>query len=295
MTKILNTIGNTPLVQLQHIGDGKIYVKVEKTNPAGSIKDRPAYTMIQGAIEDGLLKPGMEIVEPTSGNMGIALALIGRNLGYKVNLVMPKSMSIERRKLMEAYGANLILTGEGGMKAALDKAKEMAEDPNYYMPGQFDNPRNVEAHVKHTGPEILQALPDIKGFVAGIGTGGTITGVGQVLKEKDSSIQIWGLEPEESALLSQGQAGPHKIQGIGANFVPSILDQDLMDQVITVKGEEAIQMARDLAEKEGLFVGISAGANVIGALHLLEKVGGPVATVLPDTGERYLSTELVKD
>ena len=294
MTKILNTIGKTPLVQLQKIGGGRIFVKVEKSNPAGSIKDRPAYQMIQGAIEEGLLKPGMEIVEPTSGNMGIALALIGKVLGYQVNLVMPRSMSIERRKLMAAYGAKIILTGDGGMKVALEKAQEMAQDDRYYMPGQFDNPLNVQAHVLYTGPEILDQVADIRGFVAGIGTGGTVTGVGRVLKGQDPSIQVWGLEPAESPLLTQGKSGSHKIQGIGANFVPSILDQDLLDKVVTVKGQEALDMAQRLAKEEGLFVGISSGANVVGALKLLEEVDGPVATVLADTGERYLSTDLVE-
>ena len=295
MTKILETIGKTPLVQLQSIGDGQIYVKVEKTNPAGSIKDRPAYQMIQAALEDGSLKKGMTILEPTSGNMGIALALIGKNLGFDVVLVMPGSMSIERRKLMEAYGAKIVLTGEGGMQAASDKAKELFAQGGYFMPGQFDNPENVRAHELHTGPEIYEELKDIKGFVAGIGTGGTVTGVGHYLKKQDPSIQIWGLEPAESPLLSQGKAGGHQIQGIGANFVPSILDQDVLDKVTTVKGEDAIQMARRLAREEGLFVGISSGANVVAALDLQKQVGGPVVTVLPDTGERYLSTALVEE
>lgn len=292
MKNILDTIGSTNLIRLNNIGNGNIYVKVEKQNPAGSVKDRPAYEMIKGAIADGKLKEGMKIVEPTSGNTGIAIAMIGKSLGYDVTIVMPASMSIERRKLMASYGAELILTGEGGMQAAVDKAKELEATGEYFMPNQFENKYNAIAHEKTTGPEIYSEIPEVKGFIAGIGTGGTVTGVGRYLKSKDENIKIWGLEPEESPLLTKNIAGPHKIQGIGANFVPKVLDREILDEVVTVKGSEALEMARRLAKEEGLLVGISSGANVVGALKMLEKVEGPIVTVLPDTGERYISTEL---
>lgn len=295
MTKLLETVGESKLVQLENIGGGKIFVKVEKSNPAGSIKDRAALYMIRGAIKDGSLREGMEIVEPTSGNTGIAIAMIGRALGYKVNIVMPKSMSIERRNLIAAFGANLILTGEGGMQAAVDKAKELVATGNYFMPNQFENKYNALAHEKTTGPEIYRDLSDITGFVAGIGTGGTVTGVGRFLKSKDEKIKVWGLEPDESPLLTRGQAGTHKIQGIGANFVPGVLDTKILDKTITVKSDEAMEMARRLPREEGLLVGISAGANVVGALKMQEELGGNIVTVAPDTAERYMSTELFEN
>lgn len=295
MTKLLETVGESKLVQLEKIGSGKIFVKVEKSNPAGSIKDRAALYMIKGAIEDGSLKEGVEIVEPTSGNTGIAIAMIGRALGYKVNIVMPKSMSIERRNLIAAFGANLILTGEGGMQAAVDKAKELVATGNYFMPNQFENKYNALAHEETTGPEIYRYLKDITGFVAGIGTGGTVTGIGRFLKSKDENIKVWGLEPDESPLLTRGQTGAHKIQGIGANFVPGVLDTKILDKTITVKSDEAIEMARRLSREEGLLVGISAGANVVGALKMQEELGGNIVTVAPDTAERYMSTELFEN
>lgn len=295
MTKLLETVGESKLVQLEKIGGGKIFVKVEKSNPAGSIKDRAALYMISGAIEDGSLKEGMEIVEPTSGNTGIAIAMIGRALGYKVNIVMPASMSIERRNLIAAFGANLILTGEGGMQAAVDKAKELVATGNYFMPNQFENKYNALAHEEITGPEIYRDLKEITGFVAGIGTGGTVTGIGRFLKSKDENIKVWGLEPDESPLLTRGQAGAHKIQGIGANFVPGVLDTKILDKTITVKSDEAIEMARRLSREEGLLVGISAGANVVGALKMQEELGGNIVTVAPDTAERYMSTELFEN
>ena len=288
MTKLLETIGESKLVQLENIGDGKIFVKVEKSNPAGSI-------MIKGAIEDGSLKEGMEIVEPTSGNTGIAIAMIGRALGYKVNIVMPSSMSLERRNLIASFGANLILTGEGGMQAALDKAKELVATGNYFMPNQFENKYNALAHEETTGPEIYRDLKDISGFVAGIGTGGTVTGVGRYLKSQNKDVKVWGLEPEESPLITKGKAGSHKIQGIGANFIPGVLDQKVLDNTITVKSEEAIEMARRLSREEGLSVGISAGANVLGALKMQKEIGGNIVTVAPDTAERYMSTDLFKN
>ena len=292
---LLDNIGDTSLIQLKKIGDGRIFVKLEKTNPAGSIKDRPAMEMIKSAIDTGKLKEGMKIVEPTSGNTGIALAMIGRHLGYEVLLIMPDRMSIERRKLIEAYGAEIELTkGADGMSGAVKKAQEYVETGEYYMPGQFDNPANVKAHEKTTGPEILRDLEDIKGFIAGIGTGGTVSGVGKFLKTQKQDVKIWGLEPEESPVITKGESGSHKIQGIGANFVPSILDKSILDKVITVSGDEAIEMAKRLGREEGLLVGISSGANVVGALKMAEEVEGNIATVLPDTAERYLSTPLFK-
>ena len=295
MTKLLETVGNSKLVQLENIGDGKIFVKIEKSNPAGSIKDRAALYMIKGAIKDGSLKKGMEIVEPTSGNTGIAIAMIGHALGYKVNIVMPYSMSVERRNLIASFGANLILTGEGGMQVALDKAKKLVATGNYFMPNQFENKYNALAHEETTGPEIYRDLKDISGFIAGIGTGGTVTGVGKYLKAQNKEIQIWGLEPDESPLITKGKAGGHKIQGIGANFIPGVLNQEILDKTITVKSDEAIEMARRLSRQEGLSVGISAGANVVGALKMQKEIGGNIVTVAPDTAERYMSTNLFKN
>lgn len=295
MTKLLETIGQSKLVQLEKIGDGNIFVKVEKSNPAGSIKDRAAFYMIKGAIEDGSLKEGMEIVEPTSGNTGIGIAMIGRALGYKVNIVMPSSMSLERRNLIASFGANLILTGHGGMQEAVDKAKELVATGNYFMPNQFENKYNALAHEETTGPEIYRDLKDISGFIAGIGTGGTVTGIGRYLKSQNKEIKVWGLEPDESPLITRGEAGSHKIQGIGANFIPGVLDQKILDKTITVKSDEAIEMARRLSRQEGLSVGISAGANVLGALKMQKEIGGKIVTVAPDTAERYMSTDLFKN
>lgn len=290
---VLEMIGNTNLVKLNNVTDKDIYVKVEKENPAGSVKDRPAYYMIKDAIDSGILKEGMKIVEPTSGNTGIALAMIGNMLGYSVTIVMPESMSAERRALMKSFGAELILTeASEGMQGSVNKAKELAETGNYYMPDQFSNPLNARAHEETTAVELLSSGIDIKGFIAGVGTGGTVSGVGRVLKKKDSNIQIWALEPEESPLLSEGKAGTHKIQGIGANFVPKLLDKSVLDKVIAVSSEEALEMSRRLAKEEGLMVGISSGANVVGAIKMAEIIDGPIVTVLPDTSERYLSTPL---
>lgn len=292
MTTVLEAIGKTPLIQLQNIGDGRIYVKLEKNNPAGSIKDRPAYYLITKAIERGDLKPGMKIVEPTSGNMGIALAQIGKQLGYEVVLTMPASMSIERRKMMESFGAELILVTEGAMQGALDKAKELVESGGYWMPNQFDNPDNILAHEETTGPEILKALPDVAGFIAGVGTGGTVSGVGHVLKKNNADTKIYALEPSESPLLLKGETGSHSIQGIGANFIPKNFDRDTVDKIITVDSDQAYDMARRLSKEEGLSVGPSSGANVAGALQMAEEVDGKIVTVLPDLGERYMSTKL---
>lgn len=289
--KILESIGNTNLIKLSNISQN-IYVKVEKSNPAASIKDRAAYQMIMGALERGNLKKGMKIVEPTSGNTGIALALIGKLLGFDVVLTMPSSMSIERIKLIKAYGAEVILIENGGMKESVDKALDLVEKGGFYMPNQFDNPDNALGHYKTTGPEIYRDLKNISAFVAGVGTGGTLTGIGRYLKEQDKNIKVVAMEPFESPLLSKGKFGPHKIQGIGANFIPKVLDQSILDDVITVKSDDAIEMTRRLALEEGLLVGISSGANVLAAIKLQEVYGGNIVTVLPDTGERYLSTEL---
>lgn len=291
---ILKTIGNTPLVNLKNIGDGRIYVKLEKTNPAGSIKDRAAYEMITAAINNGDLKPGMKIVEPTSGNTGIAIAMIGKALGYPVTIIMPSSMSVERRALIKSYGAEIILTEDNAMQGAVNKAKELLATGEYFMPNQFANKNNALAHEKYTGPEIYNALSDISGFIAGVGTGGTVTGVSHYLKSKNKNISIWALEPEESPLISKNVAGPHKIQGIGANFVPELLDRDALDKIITIKSDEAIEMAKRLSSEEGLLVGISSGANVVGALKMAEEIDGKIVTVLPDTAERYISTDLFK-
>lgn len=292
MKNVIDTIGNSPLVRLNNITDKEVYVKIEKTNPAGSIKDRPAYYMVKDAIESGKLQKGMKIIEPTSGNTGIALAMVGGMLGYEVVLVMPETMSMERRALVKAYGAELILTpGKLGVQGSVDKALELVEKGGYFMPDQFSNPANARAHEETTAVEILNTGIEVKGFIAGVGTGGTVTGVGRKLKRELSTI-VWALEPAESPLITQGHAGPHKIQGIGANFIPKLLDQSVIDKTITVTSDEAIKMAKRLAKEEGLMVGISSGANVVGALKMAEQIEGPIVTVLPDTAERYLSTAL---
>jgi len=293
---LIDTIGKSPLINLKKIGDGRIYVKVEKTNPAGSIKDRPAYSMIQVAINNGDLKSGMKIVESTSGNMGIALAMLGAELDIDVVLVMPESMSIERIKLMEAYGAEIILTSaEAGMRGANEKAAELLAKGNYYMPSQFDNPANPLSHEIGTGAEIIDALPDVAGFVAGVGTGGTVTGVGRALKKYNDQVKVWAMEPKESPMITENKSGAHKIQGIGANFIPKNLDLEIIDKTITVSSEDAINITKRLGEEEGLLVGISSGANVMAALQMAENIPGKIVTVLPDTGERYLSTILFED
>lgn len=293
---LVNTIGNSPLIQLSYLGLDRIYVKLEKTNPAGSIKDRPAYYMLKSAIDAGDLKPGMTVIEPTSGNMGIALAMLGSQLGLKVILVMPDTMSTERRNLIQAYGAELILTpGAEGMIGAEKKAAELVAAEGFFMPNQFNNPHNPLAHEKTTGVEIINALPDVAGFVAGVGTGGTVTGVGRALKKHNPDIRIWAMEPAESPLITAGYCDSHNIQGIGANFIPKNLDLTLVDQTITVTADEAIEMSRKLSRKAGLLVGISSGANVCAAIKMAEQITGKIVTVLPDTGERYLSTSLFEE
>ncbi|MCI7238592.1 MAG: cysteine synthase A [Anaerococcus sp.] len=289
-------IGNTPLLKLNSLkkeGRADIYAKIEKNNLAASIKDRVALYMIEDAEEKGLLKEGGTIVEPTSGNTGVALAAIAAAKGYHLILTMPASMSIERAKLAMAYGAKVIRTTEGALQGAYDKAKQLADENGYFFPDQFSNPANVKAHYETTGPEILEEItPDA--FIAGVGTGGTVSGVGKRLKEANEDTKVYAIEPKESPLLSGGEAGSHKIQGIGGNFIPANLNFDIVDGIIDVAGDDAIAMSRQLAKDEGLVVGISSGANVVGAIEIADKLGEgrSVVTVLPDTGERYLSTEL---
>ena len=289
-------IGNTPLLKLESLkkdGRADIYVKVEKNNVAGSIKDRIALYMIEEAEKNGDLKEGGTIVEPTSGNTGVALAALAAAKGYKLILTMPASMSIERAKLAMAYGAEVIRTTENALQGAYDKAKELSDEKGYFFPDQFSNPANIKAHYETTGPEILEELtPDA--FIAGVGTGGTITGTGKRLKENNENTKIYAIEPKESPLLSGGKAGSHKIQGIGGNFVPKNLDFEILDGIVDVASDDAIAMSRQLASDEGLAVGISSGANVCGAIEIADKLGEgkSAVTVLPDTGERYLSTEL---
>ena len=300
-SRIHETLGKTPIVKLNSIVDenmADVYVKLEAFNPAGSVKDRPALYMIKDALEREVLKVGGTIIEPTSGNTGIALAMIGTSLNLKVIIVMPETMSLERRKLMKAYGAELILTeGKLGMQGAVDKAKELADKNGYFMPNQFENPANVKAHYETTAVEILDDMEVVDAFVAGIGTGGTISGVGKRLKEVNKETLIYAVEPKKSPLLSEGVAGSHGIQGIGANFVPKILNRDIIDEIITVDDEDALKTSRLLGIKEGIFCGISSGANVYAALKVAKKLGPGkrVVTVLPDTGERYLSTALFKE
>ncbi|WP_311587760.1 cysteine synthase A [Varibaculum cambriense] len=302
---VTELVGHTPLVKINHLlpadFEGEVVAKVESFNPASSVKDRVALAMINAAEASGKLKPGGTLVESTSGNTGVALAMVGAARGYKVVITMPESMSKERRALMRAFGAELVLTpAAAGMQGTVDAAqKVVAEREGAILASQFTNPANPQAHFETTAEEIwADADGQIDVFVAGIGTGGTVTGVGRRLKELNPNIQIFGIEPAESALLTTGEAGAHGIQGIGANFVPDILDSKVLTKVLTVKTEDAIAMARKVAAKEGLLVGISAGAALMGALRLaqsLDMKGKRIVTLLPDTGERYLTTPLFKD
>ncbi|MDT2612305.1 cysteine synthase A [Enterococcus dongliensis] len=304
MTKIydsiLDTIGETPIVKLENMTTNdmaQIFVKLESFNPGGSVKDRIALKMIEDAEENGKLKPDMMIIEPTSGNTGIGLAMVGAAKGYPVTLVMPDTMSVERRKLMQAYGANLVLTpGADGMKGAIAKAEELAAKNNGFIPAQFDNPANPKVHEETTAKEIVDVFETngLDAFIAGVGTGGTITGVGNELKRMYENIKVYAVEPEESPVLEGGQPGPHKIQGIGAGFVPSILNTEVYDEVLPVKSSDAIQTAREIAKKEGILVGVSSGAALFAALEVAKKMlpDQKVLVLLPDNGERYLSTEL---
>lgn len=300
---VTDLIGDTPLVRLNRIvpeGSAEIYVKLEYQNPGSSVKDRIAISMIETAEQEGKLKPGDTIVEPTSGNTGIGLAMVAAAKGYRAILVMPETMSLERRNLLKAYGAELVLTpGSEGMNGAVKKAEELvAENPGYFLPQQFKNPANVKIHRETTGPEIVEAINSLDGkldaFVAGIGTGGTISGAGEVLKKNFPNIKIVAVEPSASPILSGGKPGPHKIQGIGANFIPEILNQEVYDQVLTVENEEAFETARTVAKKEGLLVGISSGAAIFAALKIAKELGAGkrVVAIVPSNGERYLSTPL---
>lgn len=294
--KLTDLIGNTPLLQLNSINPA-IWAKLESFNPQGSVKDRAAYYMIKDGIDKGIIKDDTVIVESTSGNTGIALAYICTCLGLRIVLTMPESMSVERRNLLAALGAELVLTPAAeGMRGAISRAKEICERENGYMTGQFENPANAQAHRETTAVEIMRDLvDDVDIFVAGVGTGGTITGCGEVFKEKLSDVQIIAVEPAESPVLSGGKPAPHKIQGIGAGFVPKVLKRELIDEVLPVNADEAYQAARLLAKKEGVLCGISSGAALAAAMKVAdrpENAGKKVVVVLPDTGERYLSTDL---
>ncbi|MDY2729140.1 cysteine synthase A [Clostridium sp. HCP1S3_B4] len=302
---VTELIGKTPLLEVQKYSekrgiDANLFVKLEYFNPAGSIKDRIAKAMIEDAEKKGTLKKGSVIIEPTSGNTGIGIAAVAAAKGYEVKIVMPETMSIERRNLIKAYGAEVVLTeGSKGMKGAIEKAKELAASiENSFIPAQFENPANPEIHKLTTGPEIYEDLDGkVDIFIAGIGTGGTITGVGEYLKSKNSNVKIIAVEPKGSPVLSEGKAGAHKIQGIGAGFVPDTLNTKIYDEIVTIENEEAFEAAREIAKAEGVLVGISSGA----ALYAAEKIakrpenkGKNIVVLLPDTGDRYLSTELFK-
>ena len=287
---VIELIGNTPLVNLEKI-DKNVYVKLENKNPGGSTKDRAVLGMILGAEEKGLLKAGDRIVEATSGNTGIATAMIGRGGGYQVTIIMPESMSVERRSLIKAYGAELILTEAAkGMQGTIDKMNELLATGDYKSLGQFDNRDNPDYHYKTTGPEIYSELKDVDIFVAGIGTGGTVSGIGSYLKDQNPEVKVYGVEPEASPLIAGGQAGPHKIQGIGANFIPKNYFADIVDDLILISDDEAYEMVRQVANDEGILIGISAGANIAAAKKLAERFPGKkVVTVAPDGADKYMS------
>ena len=299
-------IGKTPLLELTHIEKkhnlkAKIFAKLEYFNPAGSVKDRIAKAMIDDAEQKGLLKEGSVIIEPTSGNTGIGLASVAAARGYRIIIVMPETMSVERRQIMKAYGAELVLTdGTKGMKGAIEKADELSKEiPNSFIPGQFVNEANPKAHFETTGPEIFEDTDgNVDFFVAGVGTGGTITGVGKYLKSRLSKVKVVAVEPKSSAVLSTGVAGPHKIQGIGAGFVPKVLDTDIYDEIIPVENEDAFAMGKEVGRNEGVLVGISSGAALWAAIEVAnrpENEGKNIVVLLPDTGDRYLSTPLFAD
>ena len=300
---ITELIGQTPIVKLNHLvpeDSAEVYVKLEFFNPGGSVKDRIALSMIEKAERDGLLKPGDTIIEPTSGNTGIGLAMVGVAKGYKVIIVMPETMSIERRLLMKGYGAELLLTpGKDGISGSIKEAKRLAAENDYFLPLQFENPANPSIHEKTTGHEIQEAfgVNGLDAFVAGIGTGGTISGAGKELKRVYPAIEIIGVEPAESAILEGKEAGPHKIQGIGTGFVPDTLDTSVYDRIVSITGDQALATAREVGKKEGILVGISSGAAIAAALAEAKVLGKgkKVLAVVPDNGERYLSTALYQE
>ncbi|GAK43110.1 cysteine synthase A [Paenibacillus urinalis] len=307
MAKVVNNvtelIGDTPLVRLNRVvpeGSAEIYVKLEYQNPGASVKDRIAISMVEEAEKQGRIKPGDAIVEATSGNTGIGLAMVAAAKGYRVIIVMPETMSLERRNLLRAYGAELVLTpGSEGMNGAVKKAEEIVqENPNYFMAEQFKNQANVKIHRETTGPEIVEAIGSIGGtldaFVAGIGTGGTITGAGEVLKQEYPDIKIVAVEPAASPILAGGTPGPHKIQGIGANFIPEILNRDIYDEIVHIENDDAFETARQVAKEEGILAGISSGAAIRAALQVAKQLGAGkrVVAIVPSNGERYLSTPL---
>ena len=299
-------IGNTPLLELTHIEQelglaAKIFAKLEYFNPAGSVKDRIAKAMLDDAEASGKLKPGSVIIEPTSGNTGIGLASVAAARGYRIIIVMPETMSVERRQLMKAYGAELVLTdGTQGMKGAIAKANELAQQlPNAFVPGQFENPANPKAHFASTGPEIWADTDGkVDYFVAGVGTGGTVTGVGEYLKAQNPAVKVVAVEPKDSPVLSKGTPGPHKIQGIGAGFIPDVLNTAVYDEIITVANEDAFATGKKIGSREGVLVGISSGAAVWAAIEIArrpENAGKQIVVLLPDTGDRHLSTPLFAD